>query len=231
MEDNPNLEPRSVEPIPELPEIPETDKLEFQKDGGFFAWMKNVLVFIVLFLVVIGSFWISFQLGKRLLLPATRGEEKIKADIPPPPAALQALQKKGTPEAMAAARKPKLSLDLPVVNRTAEAVKAERPIARVAAAPAIKAPTKKKAAVKTAARSPQVAPNGHYYKVQAAYFKNVKNAVRLADKIKASGFETYVKKVSGGFRVQTGAFRTRAEAGALVVRLKEKGFSSVIVYE
>jgi hypothetical protein len=208
MEENLNLETQPNDPIPG------SEREEIQEDGGFFPWMKNVLVFITLFLVVIGSFWISFQLGKRLLLPIGRGEEKIKVAVPEPPAALQALQKKGMAESDGAAKKPKLALDLPAA-----------PV--VAVKPAVK----RTAAVKRTEKNTKVAASGHYYKVQAAYFKNGKNAARLAEKIKAEGIDTFVKRIGSAYRVQTGAFRTRDEASALALQMKEKGFDSVILYE
>jgi cell division protein FtsN len=229
MDDNPNLEPQIIDPIPENAQ--EAERLELPEDGGFFALLKNVLVFLVLFLIVIGSFWISFQLGKRLLLPASRGEEKIKVDVPEPPAALQALQKAGMKDGYGGKKNPKLALNLPVAGKTAEAVKADSRPLKAAPAAVVRQAPKKAVTVDRAKKSASVAASGHYYKVQAAYFKNGKNAVRLAEKIKAEGIDTFIKKVSGGYRVQTGAFRTREEASALVSQMKQKGFEPVILYE
>lgn len=80
--------------------------------------------------------------------------------------------------------------------------------------------------------SPAVGQSGsHYYKVQAGLFSGIREAKKLGEKIKAAGFDLYIKKVGNKFRVQAGAFRTKTEAENLQSSLKEKGFAASIIYE
>ncbi len=64
------------------------------RENRFLSWMKGLLTFLILVIVVVVSFWISFQLGKNILMPAKRiSEKKIEAPIPEPPESIRALQK------------------------------------------------------------------------------------------------------------------------------------------
>lgn len=154
------------------------------------------MTFLVLVAVVAASFWISFQLGKRILLPVKKfPERKIEVAISEPPPSIQALQKALSAE-----------VEKPPVE-TPEAKKSKpAPVRRIAAA-------------------------RHYYKVQAGLYVDKVRAQALAEQVKAGGFDIYLKKVSTGWRVQVGAFRTRNEAEALQSQLSGKGFKSTILYE
>ena len=80
-------------PQPSFPEKPFEPESEFKPIGssGFLGWIKNILIFAALVVVVVSSFWISFQLGKRILLPVKR-PEKIQAAVPEAPPSVKALQ-------------------------------------------------------------------------------------------------------------------------------------------
>ncbi|MFH1386084.1 MAG: SPOR domain-containing protein [bacterium] len=85
---------------------PETPETEEQKPGNGFAKFKNALVLVGLALIVVGSFWLSFQLGRRILFPAGGDfERKIVVPIPEPPPAIKALQKSYLEEKQAACDK------------------------------------------------------------------------------------------------------------------------------
>ena len=49
--------------------------------------------------------------------------------------------------------------------------------------------------------------------------------------LKEKGFQSYVKKLSGLYRVQAGAFDTKEKSNPLVVKLKGKGFTPAIIIE
>lgn len=56
--------------------------------------LKSFLTVVVLLAVVAASFWLSFQLGKRLFTPARKlSERKIEVPIPEPPPSIKALQR------------------------------------------------------------------------------------------------------------------------------------------
>jgi cell division protein FtsN len=62
------------------------------RENRFLALIKNILVFLVLVGIVLASFIISFQLGKKILAPSKKAPEKITVAIPEPPPSLQKLQ-------------------------------------------------------------------------------------------------------------------------------------------
>lgn len=174
----------------------EDNKIEVppKRKSGFAGLIKNLLLFLLLAGVIVASFWISFHLGKRILVPVKKiPEHKIEVAIPEPPpsiAAMQSLEEVSPPAVEKPEPKPEPEPEL----------------------------------------EPKVETK-HYYKVQAGVFSQKNNAVEFAKKLRASGFETYIKKVCKGWRVQVGAFSKKARAQHLQNTLKAKGFKSIVIYE
>lgn len=54
------------------------------------------------------------------------------------------------------------------------------------------------------------------------------NATKLANSLKNSGFDAFVKKEDGYYRVQCGGFSKHENALALVDRLKKAGYDAII---
>jgi len=183
---------------------PETEFIH--KENNFLTSVKNFLVFLILAGVVVASFWISFQLGKRVLFPTKKIPERIEVAIPEPPPSIKALQK--LREVMSAE------------VSSAEAKKEEK---KVAVAP-------KKVKQKAAAAKAVKTGKG-YYKVQAGLFAQKAKAQTLANQVKAKGFDVCLKKVGSGWRVQVGAFKTKSAAAKLSGTLSSKGFKAQILYE
>lgn len=50
-------------------------------------------------------------------------------------------------------------------------------------------------------------------------------------KVKAKGFDTYMVKVGGLYKIQVGAFKVKANAEAIMKKLQAAGFSSFITTE
>ncbi|NQT29456.1 MAG: SPOR domain-containing protein [Candidatus Saganbacteria bacterium] len=172
---------------------------EIRGENSAMAFFKKALLFLLLVGIIIASFWVSFQLGKKILVPVKKmPKTQVAIIIPEPPpniAALQAIE--GIEEVEAVKAPPK------------EAVKT--------------------VAVKSTTYYPTASPK--YYKVQAGYFLVKSNADNLAKKIKGNGFDTYVKRVGRGWRVQVGAFNRKSQALSVDRALTAKGFESIIVYE
>jgi cell division protein FtsN len=91
------------------------------------------------------------------------------------------------------------------------------------------APTKKKvAAVKPTSSS------GPIYTIQAASVKNAKDADRLIEKLKKSGYPAYraIGKVQGKgiwFRVRIGEYKNKSEALGVIKKLKKDGLKPILV--
>jgi cell division protein FtsN len=198
--DIPGQVSRSEPPLP--PEAPRGNK--------FFGWLRGFFIFIALVLVVLASFWISFQLGKKILSPAKKfAEEKIKAEIPEPPPSIKSLQKLG-------------------ITVSGEAKKhLERALGKVARAK----PESIRERKRTRIVKPAVAGKQYYYKIQAGVFADRSEAQELAEKMKAAGISVFVRKVKAGWRVQAGAYNTRAAAAKMQSGLKQKGFDATIIHE
>lgn len=79
---------------------------------------------------------------------------------------------------------------------------------------------------KAAAPAPE--PTKSSYVVQAGSFSDSRNANKLADRIKAAGFDAIVKGEAGQYKVQCGVFEVKANADALVASLKAAGFEAII---
>lgn len=71
-------------------------------------------------------------------------------------------------------------------------------------------------------------PTDVRYRVQVGAFGDKSNADRMADKLKADGFATYMVKFDNLYKVQTGAFAVKSNADALANTLKAKGYDTYI---
>ena len=175
-----------------------------KRKNGFLSFVKNVILFILLIGVISASFWVSFLLGKRILVPVKKiPERRIDIVIPEPPSSIAALQ------------------DLEEVME-AELEKAGPPRKTVAAAePEVVAEPK-------VTKSRGVVP---YYKVVVGLYADKERATALVQDLKTNGFGSYLKKMNAGWRVQVGAFKSKIYAQNLQRSLRVKGFDSEIIYE
>jgi hypothetical protein len=190
----------TLDPTPNQNEGPDVFNIP-KKGGGFLAFLKHSILLVLLVGVIVSSFWVSFNLGKRLLVPVKKMPERnIEVALPEPLAAIAVLEEF---EEVAVVAEEEL---LPVVEVVQPKPK----------------PAVKKAAV----------PSGtKYYKIQAGVFSDKANAYSQAQKLRVSGFDTFIRKVSQGWRVQAGAYFNKKWALNLQRSLKAKGFESVLIYE
>jgi hypothetical protein len=197
-----------------------------KSEGGDF--IKNIFIGLLLVGIVVGSFWISFLIGKKVLVPPIKNLPTF--EVPVPKTISKAEIEKATPvkeepiiqEREIKAIEVKAKLPKPVsVKKVQKAKKtaAVKTVAKAAAAkPAIKTPVEQTTGVK-------------YYKIIVGTYEIVDEANALVSSLKSKGFQSYVKKVSGLYRVQAGAFDVKEKASPLVVKLKEKGFTPTIIVE
>jgi cell division protein FtsN len=171
--------------------------------SSFQEIIKNLILSLLLIALIVGSFWLSYHIGKRFLFPAKRiPEPKIEIAIPEPPAPpVPAVETKKEVQKVEEAAKKPVETKVTKVAKTTKAADASMPAGK------------------------------HYYKVQAGFFTNKSNALSLIKKLTTQGFSTYLNKLSKGWRVQVGAFKTKSQALSLQRSLGTKGFESTIVYE
>lgn len=66
------------------------------------------------------------------------------------------------------------------------------------------------------------------YRVQTGAFSKKANAIALAAKLKAAGFDTYMVQSGGYYKVQVGAYSKKANADAMAAKLKVAGYDTYI---
>ena len=87
-EDNLSEEPKLEQDV--SPKLRDYDKIEKRSTG----FGKNLLILLFLIIVIIGSFWLSFQLGKRILSSDRQStEDMVEMIIPEPPEAIKDMQR------------------------------------------------------------------------------------------------------------------------------------------
>jgi cell division septation protein DedD len=64
-----------------------------EKPPRIWIAIKNLFVFLALLVVVAGSFWLSYQLGRRILFPVKK--PRVEITIPEPPPSLKVLEELG----------------------------------------------------------------------------------------------------------------------------------------
>ncbi len=201
-----------------------------KSEGGDFV--KNIFVGLLLVGIVVGSFWVSFLIGKKVLVPPVKNLATVEVPVQAPKTVSNADLEKATPVAEEpVAEEPATTLgpEQPITPRAAKAIAAKaglpKPITskKLAASKKLKTKAVPKAAAKT--------KGSKFYKVIVGTFPTAGEANQLVAQLKKGGFGSYVKKIAGGYRVQAGAFDSSAQASPLVVKLKNKGFTSEIIME
>ena len=204
------------------------------KNNGVWLAVKGILIPVFLIVVVVGSFWLSFNIGKRIWLPLKNEScKQIEANIPETPASIAGLQSKTavSSEALQA----KLAAALKKATPSAAPAMLALPMKKHPALPAKLAVKKRPASPVVVSKKKTTAKTGlataKYYKVQAGLYGSKANASAWVKKLHSAGFESFIRQVTGGWRVQVGAFKIKSQASKLQRQLKAKGFTSIIVHE
>lgn len=90
------------------------------------------------------------------------------------------------------------------------------------------APSKSPAGPSGAAARPDTAARSRRWSVQVAAYKLLDDAEKLGKSLKARGYDARVDSLTL-FHVRIGVFRTRAEASALVAKLKQQQIVAIVV--
>jgi hypothetical protein len=179
-----------------------------RSEGGDF--IKNFFVGLLLIAIVVGSFWVSFFIGKKILVPPVKYLPTTEVIMPKTVSPIEV-------EKAAPAREEEPAL--PEKEIKAIEVKAQLPKPITAAKPVATPPAVKKPAVMK------------FYKVIVANVKTAEEAYNITTSLRQNGFQSYVKVLAGSLRIQAGAFDTKDKAVPLVAKLKAKGFSPTIIVE
>ena len=176
--------------------------IDIPRGRGNLGLIKNALLFGLLVILIVGSFWVSFNLGRKILTPAGRPEKKVDMVIPEPPDSIASLQ----------------SLEeIEEIERKSMIVAPEE--------------RGKETVSKDTTTTTTTPPSGQYYKIQAGFFHGKSNATRLVNNLKGSGISAFMRQIGKGWRVQAGAYRSKTYAKIQQKALKSKGFDAIIIYE
>ncbi|MDR1113488.1 MAG: SPOR domain-containing protein [Candidatus Margulisbacteria bacterium] len=225
-----------VQPTPPLPSAPAArinsvfdeesrelnDIMKAEQNAGC---LKNLLFIVICAVVVLGSFWLSYLVGAQFLLPnkqnpsfsVTKGLNKLKRlknnlmssqDIVKDEKAFTSYAKPPAPQ----------NIVPPEVQYTP--VAPPKPVA----------PPSPKPAPKPAAKPPQTAaaPSGTMYRVVVGSFDTKQEAQDVAENIRADGFPVYMYTADGKYRLQIGAFKSKALATSLMTKATEYGYNAFI---
>ncbi|MFA6170339.1 MAG: SPOR domain-containing protein [Candidatus Margulisiibacteriota bacterium] len=179
----------------------EGPSVELPKQNRF-SWVRNFFVFIVLAVVIAGSFMISFQLGKKVLFSVKKQPfmERDAGRLEPPPSyeALRKLEKALRAESKKIA--PKKSV-------------------------------RKAAPARRYQRTPAAKKTGSYYKVQVGPFATLSEAKYHLSLIRARGIDAFLKKYGATWKIQAGAYKSLKMAKQQQKALLGKEFKSKIIIE
>jgi cell division septation protein DedD len=190
-----------------------------RSEGGDF--LKNIFIGLLLVGIVVGSFWISFLIGKKVLVPPIRNLPTYDIPVPAP----KAVSKMEIEKAALIKEEPVFS------EKEIKATDVKAGLPKPVAASKVTA-AKKTAAAKPAVKKPAAKQKAaNHYKVIVGANKSAAEADALIKSLKAKGFRSYVKMISGLYRIQAGAFESKEKANPLVVELKKKGFTPTVVVE
>ncbi|OGC05118.1 hypothetical protein A2276_04155 [candidate division WOR-1 bacterium RIFOXYA12_FULL_43_27] len=148
-------------------------------------WLRKILMVIVLIAVIAGSFWISFMVGKQLLMPT----KKLPSNLIPPQLKTEATASDISIEVETdILATPEVSKIVPAPVKTPVKAKVVKPtvLLQVGVFSNHQNATKQAAELKAKGFSASVTKYGKYYRVTAA------NTTVSA--LKAAGFEAVVTK-------------------------------------
>ncbi len=108
----------------------ESSRIDIPPPNKFLKFIKGLFLFLLLIALIVGSFWVSFHLGRRILAPVKKKPaQKIEVTIPEPPPSIAGLQsleeletleaavKKEVPEPEPEVEKPKTTVYYPEAQK------------------------------------------------------------------------------------------------------------------
>ena len=166
-----------------------------------FGWLKNIFVALLLVGIVVGSFWISFLIGKRVLTPV----KPLKSEkVIPIEERVMVIEEEVAEEKPIVMPEPKPEPKPAPESEPAPLVSPKPPEPQVS----------KYYKVHVGSFDNSSSANSYGSRLKSSGFPTY---VKKLD--------------SGIWTVQTGAFKLRSQAETLVSKLRAKGFESNIVYE
>ena len=192
-----------------------------------FRWLRNLALVVALIAVIVLSFWISFLIGKKMLVPVKKLPTQYlitdEARLELPPEISLEVEGLTFESGVFVAKKPairpgwaKQKKVAPVMKKTFERKALKKQVQKRTEV------TKKTEIVKS-----EPAVKGAYT-VQIGSFSRRANAQALVSQLKKKGFTGQLIVSGKWFRVCSGSFADSAQARAYMSKLGASGFEGII---
>lgn len=172
--------------------------------------IKNILLTLFFIGVIIGSFWISFNIGKVILIPVKKSAsvEMITKETPPMPLASNTIASRETVGKISfeVENVPVETSSITDEDYDIQTVKKEKPAAK---------------------SKPKTVFRKSVYRVQSGLFVMASNAQSLAKKIRNIGLKAQVE-IAGKYRKVYVAASNLSEAKRTANKLRSAGFEAII---
>lgn len=180
-------------------------------------FLKNLFLFFLLMAIIAGSFWVSFLVGKRILVPTKKVPTKSfvveKEDAKSPFADEISIEVETTAKEVNELASKYL--------KDEEAFKPE-----IEEKPPLNTPAVKQPAAKPVGQT-QTMENDKYY-VQVGAFSKNDNAERMKRELEGKGYSALIKKIGNYWRVYVGGFATKSAAQEELSKLKASGYEGFV---
>jgi hypothetical protein len=198
-----------------------TELLKAEQNGG----CLKTSFFIIICIVVVGaSFWASFTLGSKVFFPDSKA---IKSMFPSMPAVAHKVK-----QALSTADVIKVEAEFKHDLDAEPSTPILPPEVRPQPAEVKPQPLVQKARPKPLAKAVRQASNPTLkkgmYRVVAGAYTTRKEAADVLANIKADGFPSYIYQADNKFRIQIGAFKTKAAAEELRKKALEYGYNAFV---
>jgi hypothetical protein len=183
-----------------------------RKRSGFSGWLRSLILTLFLIGIVVGSFWVAFNLGANMLSPVRKltGEKKVEPQ-----------KTKEKPKALIERLDHIFEQELEKVKEIDQ--KGKEPAKAIALPP-------EKAAVKIepVKETSTVYPAGKYF-VQAGVFSHINNAMTMVSNLEEKGLNASYERYGKYYRVKVGNKTDRNTALKLAQRTRSLGFEAIVV--
>jgi len=180
-----------------------------------FRWLRNLALVVALIAVIVLSFWISFLIGKKMLVPVKKLPtqylitDEARLELPP-----------------------EISLEVEGLTFESGVFVAKKPAQQKKVVPVIKKTFERKALKKQVYKKTEgikiePAIKGEYT-VQVGSFSRRVNAQALISQLKKKGFAGQIIVSGKWYRVCSGSFKDSAQARSHMNKLSVSGFEGII---
>jgi hypothetical protein len=199
------------------------DLLKAEQNGGC---LKTGLFILVCIVVIAASFWASFTLGSKVFFPDSH---KLKNFLPNMPQIVHKVKNAfSTADVIKVQAEFKHDLDAAPQTPILPPEVRPQPVETKPVKPAVHHAAKPKPIAPAIAKAANPPLKKGMYRVVAGAYTTRKEAEDVLANIKADGFQSYIYGADNKYRIQIGAFKTKAAAEELRKKALEYGYNAFV---